>query len=139
MLVMNEVVLAVAKKLRQLYPDVPVYTENVKQGLEKPCFFITCEKPVMRRYMDARWYCRTPVTVYCFPGADKQNAELGSVFLQMFHALELIDCGGPLRGSNMKASRSDGVGVFQADYSCFVNWKEEVEQGDGMMLELKLI
>ena len=139
MLVMNEVVLAVASRLRQLYPDVPVYTENVKQGLEKPCFCIACEKPVMRRYMGERWHCRTPVTVYCFPGTDGQNAELDGVFTQLFNALELIDCGGFLRGSNMKASRSDGVGIFQADYSCFVHWKEEAEKEDGMMLELKLI
>lgn len=139
MRVINEVVLAVAQRLRQVFPDVPVYTEDVKQGLEKPCFCVSCAKPVMRRYRGERWHCRLPVKVYCFPGTDGQNGELGGVFAQLFHALELIDCGGALRGSNMQASRSDGVGVFQADYSCFVRWEEKAEQEDGMMLELKLI
>ena len=139
MLVMNEVVLAAAQKLRQLYPDVPVYAEDVKQGLEKPCFCISCAKPVMRRYMGERWYCRLPVTIYCFPGTDERRRELGSVFAQLFHALEVIDCGGALRGSNMQASESDGVGVFRVDYSFFARWEEAAEPEGGMMLELKLI
>lgn len=135
---MNEVVLAVAQKLRQLEPDMPVYTEDVKQGLEKPCFCISCAKPAMRRYMGTRWHCRLPVTVYCFPGTDERRGELGNMLGELFYALELIDCGGALRGSGMRASESDGVGIFQVEYGFFVRWAEETEPENGMMLELKL-
>ena len=135
----NDVILAVARRLRQSFLDVPVYTESVKQGIEKPCFCISCAKPVLRRYMGERWHCRLPVTVYCFPGTGGQNAELGEMFTQMFHALETIECDGAMHGSNMQASRSDGVGVFQVDYSCFIRWEEVDAQEDGMMLELKMI
>ncbi len=38
--VVNEIVLGIAAKIKQIYKDYPIYTDNQEQGLEKPCFFI---------------------------------------------------------------------------------------------------
>ncbi len=134
----NDVVRSVAKVLRELYPEAEVYTEAVKQGLEAPCFCICCGKPEMRRFMGKRWRYSLPVTLYCFPEEEGEGAELNEIFEQLFGALELIDCFGPMRASGMHASVSDGVGVFCVDYDFFVEW-EKAADTSGMMLELKLL
>lgn len=133
----HDVIRAVAKAVRRAFPDRAVYLEVVEQGLEEPCFCISCARPAMRRYMGKRWRCSLPVTLHCFPGGDGERTELGEIFERLFSALELIECDGPLRGSNMHAGVRDGVGVFSVDYDFFTEWTEEAEQGPGVMLELR--
>lgn len=36
----NDIVFGIAKTLDSNFADVPIYTDNVEQGLEMPCFFI---------------------------------------------------------------------------------------------------
>lgn len=138
MRMVGEVVRAVARAIRELYPEAEIYTEEVKQGLTEPCFSICCTGPVMRRYMGNRWRCRMPVTVYCFLQGEDKNRELGAIFEQLYGVLELIDCCGPLRACGMHASVSDGVGIFCAEYDFFAEWEDTAEES-GMMLELKLL
>lgn len=133
----SDVIRAAAEAVRRAFPDRAVYLEAVEQGLEAPCFCISCARPTMRRYMGKRWRCRLPVILHCFPDGDGERAELGGIFERLVRVLELIDCGGPLRGSNMHADVCDGVGVFSVDYDFFTEWTEEAEDGLGVMLELR--
>lgn len=134
----DELIRAVARVLRKAFPEAAVYVEGVEQGLEAPCFCICCEKPVVRRFLGKRWRCSLPVTLYCFPGGEDVRRELNGIFERLFTAMELIDCGGPLRAGSLHASISDGVGIFCAEYDFFAETGSIAETGPGVMLELKL-
>ena len=135
----EKVLHAAAAAVRRAFPEATVYLDAVEQGLEAPCFCLCCAKPRMRRFLGERWRCSLPVTLYCFPGSDEKNSELNGVFDRLFAAMEVIDCEGPLRGGNMQADISDGVGVFRVDYDFFCSYKEAQEdEGSDVMLELLL-
>lgn len=134
----DEVMQAVAATVRRSFADMPVFIGKVDQGLKPPCFCICCERPEMERFLGGRWRCRLPLTLYCFPGSGREQ-ELCAVFEELYHALELIDCGGFLRAARMDAAVRDGVGVFCADYDFFVRWTEKDGAEGGVMLELKLM
>lgn len=130
----NEAVLGAAARVRACFPGLPVYTELQEQGLEEPCFCVSCLQPKVERFRGERWRAQLPVTVHYFPGSKERRMELGRIFAELMTALEQIECAGEaLRGSNMTASEQDGVGVVCVDYDFFMELREEKADDCAMM------
>lgn len=98
------------------------YMEEIQQGLEEPCFFISPINPTSRRYMGKRYFRQNQFAIQYFPESkDNPNAECNGVAERMCWCLEVIQAGGgAVRGSNMKYKIVDGVLNFFVNYDCFV-------------------
>ena len=96
--------------------------EEIQQGMEEPCFFISSISPAFRRYMGKRYLRQNQFAIQYFPESkDSPNAECNEAAERMCWCLEVIQAdGGAVRGSNMKYEIVDGVLNFFVDYDCFV-------------------
>lgn len=77
--------------LKAEYPDVPVYDEIVKEGLETPSFLVTCVTVSKRRLIDIRWRFRYVYNVQYFtPEDDEPNGDTTAVWDRLPVLLEFI-------------------------------------------------
>lgn len=103
-----------------------IYTEDVEQDLNEPCFSI---KPIMQsntqrlgdRYFRGNLFC-----IYYFPKASIE--ECFDVEERLIDALEYITVNGDLlRGTGMHGETVDGVLTFILNYNLFVAKEPNVE------------
>ena len=72
----NDVKDAISIKLNQIYGDYyEIYSKDVKQGLNPPCFFIKILNPSQRQLIGNRYYLKISVDVHYFPAIKGDNAE----------------------------------------------------------------
>lgn len=124
----NEIVVAISKALYDEFGDeYKIYTENVEQGLARPCFFIQCISPKIKRFRGNRFYFASQFVVQYFPRSVDFRAENLDTTERLFDALEFIDTdGGKIMGSDIYSNtNSDGVLSFFINYNLF-GVKEQV-------------
>lgn len=99
-----------------------VYDEEIKQGLEEPCFFIKCLNPTNSLFLGRRYYRVNNFVIQYFPKSEhKPKAECYTVAEQLMQCLESIPVlDEVLRGTEMKFEVIDGILNFFVNYNCFV-------------------
>ena len=99
-----------------------IYTQEVKQGLKKPCFSVLCINPVFKQYLGKRYFSMNQFCVYYFPENDIDNfKECNEVSERIFDCLELITVDKDIiRASNINSNINDGVLIFTVNYNLFV-------------------
>ncbi|CDX04158.1 hypothetical protein DesLBE_1962 [Desulfitobacterium sp. LBE] len=115
--------------LHQHFPGISVYGEEIRQGFDKPCFFVKLF-PVSQNQLLGRRYqrnhsfdiCYFPVVVDEGEGeGNRQNQDMHDVAEQLYEAMELIpvvDEGDRLmRGTKMRHEIIEGVLHFFVDYN----------------------
>ncbi len=126
--VINSIIAGISIALNQEFGDgCKNYTEEVKQGLEEPCFFISCIHPTHkllrgRRYLQENMFC-----IQYFP-ADEGRAkeECHAVAGRMFSCLEWITADGALvRGTGRNAEIEDGILNFFVNYDLLFRRAED--------------
>lgn len=112
-----------------------VYTENIEQGLEEPCFSIRCLNPTMEHFFGKRYFRTNQFCIHYFPqSSDKQN-ECFAVLERLFQVMEYIIVGDDLtRGTEMNSEWNGDVLHFFVNYNMFVN---DVEVVDNYMESLE--
>jgi hypothetical protein len=119
----NSIIEAISISLNAEFGDsYKNYTEEVKQGLKEPCFFISCINPTHNLFLGKRYFRENQFCIQYFP-ADKQRAkeECNSVAERMEFCLEWLTVTGDLvRGSKMKYEVVDGILNFFVNYDLFV-------------------
>ena len=114
--------------------EYEIYTESVKQGLNPPCFIVTCINPTQELFMGVRYVKNNSFCIHFFPGSDDEaKAEINCVRDRLFNALEYITVDGDLvRGSDMTAEADDEQNVlnFMIAYNFFV--RKQREEADVM-------
>ena len=64
----NELIQAVGQELYQEFGNgYTIYANAVKQGLQEPCFFVSCMNPARRRFFGNRYFRKTPFVIQYFP------------------------------------------------------------------------
>ena len=124
----NSIIAGISIALNQEFGDgCKNYTEEVKQGLEEPCFFISCIHPTHkllrgRRYLQENMFC-----IQYFPQDKRQaNEECNAVADRLFFCLEYVTVTGDLvRGTKMRSEIVDGVLNFFVNYDLFVYKRTE--------------
>ena len=120
---LNDIVDGISEKLNETFgDDYEIYTEQVKQGLQEPCFTVSCISPASMQVIGNRYLRRNLFSVKYFP-QDSTNAKSEYLDVQdkLFLALEYITAGGDLmRGTDMNGQFVDGVLVFMVNYDFFV-------------------
>ncbi len=105
--------------------DYEIYREEIKQGLKEPCFFISCLKPEVNKFLNNRYFSNIPFCIQYFPVTQDKNIECICVSERLFDCLEYIkDNDSTIMGSNMNYEIVDGVLNFWVNYSFFILKKQ---------------
>jgi hypothetical protein len=97
-----------------------LYTEEVRQGLREPCFFVSCISPDTKVLRGRRYRHTNQFAVQYLTNADEPRADCNRVSEQLFNCLELITVEGELiRGTGMEAAIEDDVLTFTVNYDYF--------------------
>ncbi len=119
----NELIAAISQALNTEFgDDYTIYSEEVVQGLQEPCFFITCINPTNRLFLNKRYFRENQFYLQYFP-ADTMRAreECNAVAERLYWCLEHISVAGDLtRGTKMRYEVVDDVLNFFVNYDLFV-------------------
>lgn len=102
--------------------NIPIYAEEVKQGVKKPCFFIKTESVKEIPYIGERFLrkCRLLITFYPEDGSGK-HAECERTAERLFDCLKFIDTGDrPVMGREMSFEIKDGRLLFHVEHNEFM-------------------
>lgn len=124
---------AISIKLNQIYGDnYEIYSKDVEQGLNPPCFFIKILNPSRRQLIGNRYYLEVSCDVHYFPAVEGDNDKLDEFGMSLFDDLEYITMvnGDQIRGTNMSYEKVDGVLHFFVTYGLYV--KKDVPAEDPM-------
>lgn len=131
-MLVNDIIVGLSMKINKIFSDTyKIYDDNVKQGLEKPCFFINwingeetrqigIEK---RNYLDKLHFDITGFS------QNDTRIELNDMADKLYD-LEYITLknGILLRADSMKPEISDGVLHFFLDYKIFIAKEDETSE-----------
>lgn len=115
----NKIVDGISEKLNSVFGDeYEIYSEQVKQGLKEPCFFIALISSRMMQIVGNRYDCKTSFVVQYFPASvTDANTECYDMQGSLFSALEYITVDGDLqRGIKMRGELVNGILHFFVDY-----------------------
>lgn len=119
----NAIIAAVSQALNAEFGDAyAIYTEQIAQGLQEPCFFVACVNPTSKLFLDKRYFRENQFCLQYFP-ADTARAreECNAVAERLYCCLEHISVAGDLtRGSQMRYEVVDDVLSFFVNYDMFV-------------------
>jgi len=118
----NDVINAVSGQLAEHFPNMPRYGEEIKQGLNAPCFFIKLLSGSQTREVGRRYYRTQMMDIHYFPNPAKdQNEDAWDMAERLNDILEYIPFGsGVFRGSRMRGEIVDGVLHFFVNYDFHV-------------------
>lgn len=117
-----QIITGIAKALTSEFGDkYTVYAEKVKQGLRKPCFFISLDSICEIPFPMGRYFRENIFTVTFYPEGEDEKRECIRTAERLFQCLEYIYAGNDLtRGSKMSCNIEDGVLKFTLHYDMFV-------------------
>jgi hypothetical protein len=113
----NDLINGISIKLNQVF-GYEIYSKNVEQGLEPPCFFIKALNPSRKQMIGNRYYLEVPFDVHYFPSVRGNNDELDEVGTSLFNDLEYINLLNGVPASNKYAkakfpdSRSNNLKII---------------------------
>lgn len=137
----NKLIDAISLKLHAEFgDDYKIYTEEVKQGLKTPCFFINTSKNEEDLFRNNRYYQTNPFIIQYLPSEGDEKYKCNDVKERLFNSLEYVTIKEKnrngetieslVRGTNMSGEYAEGILNFMINYNMFV-YKEE-EQADKM-------
>lgn len=134
----NEIIDGISEAIYEDFGDgYNIYTEEVEQGLEKPCFSIVCVKPTSNLYRGRRHQIVNLFCIYYFSSTSDTTAESMAVVDRLYDCLEYIKVDGDLtRGTNMRAEVAElNTWAFFVEYDMFVIKTEEIDNMEELELE----
>lgn len=120
---LNEIVEGIAIALHTEFGDgYEIYQNDVEQGLQEPCFFITVLKPELSPLLKGRYLATNPFDIHYFPMTSGDNAELCDAAERMEECLEFITLpdGGMLHGTSISYQIVDDVLHLFVNFNCIV-------------------
>lgn len=114
---------AISRKLFAIF-GYPNHMEEIKQGLQEPCFFLMPMAPTDRHFFGNRHYRQHGFLIQYFPENETGlRRECYAVAEKLMQCLEWITLEGeerPIRGTNLHYQIVDDVLQFFVDYDFFV-------------------
>jgi hypothetical protein len=137
----NEVLDGVIAAIADEFDPIPVYDEQVEQGMPEPSFAVRSIHPRQALFLNRR-YKRVELieVVYFPPNGEGRKRNTNEVLEKLFSILEIIQAGDDtIRGTDMDAHIDDEnhVGVFTVNYKYFVDSDDESEKPAITELDLK--
>jgi len=109
----------ITQALAEKFQDCAVYGgQEVAQGLNKPCFFVTMTAFSQKPLPGSRYERRQEFEIKYYPRQEGDFEELYGIAERLFLALEAVDTEqGVVRGTNMRTSIDAGLLGFCASYN----------------------
>lgn len=85
----NEVINGITEALHREFPDCKIYTEDVHQGLEAPCFIVTSVQPGRVKKSFVTYEYTEQIAIQYFPL--EERAEMNDVVDRLQDCLEVIE------------------------------------------------
>lgn len=124
----NDVRQGVIAALKQNFPNLKIYGEEIKQRFQAPCFFVKIFPVSHTREQGRRFLRAHSLDIHYFPATEHANEEMHGVAEQLYDVMEYITVNEELcRGTNMSHEIVDGVLHFFVDYDFHV-WREKPEK-----------
>ncbi len=102
---------------KQFSDEYPVYTEDVKQGFEAPCFFVSLVRGTASPLISDRKHHTHLFSVQFISSGEEQNELCNDMLYALYELLEVISVdGGLIRGTNLEGNILDGVVNFTVNY-----------------------
>lgn len=126
----DRIIKAVSLALNEEFGDsYKIYTEEVSQGMETPCFFIICDRPGRKLYFDRKHFRSNIFCIQYTPHTEDIRAECNEVAERLFECLEYIRVDGSLlRGTKMEPETADGILYFFLNYDFFTYREKDTEK-----------
>lgn len=129
----NKIIDGISKALYKEFGDkYEIYTEEMEQGLQEPCFSIICVKPTNNLFRENKYYRQNQFCIHYFPSTSDKRQECQEILEKLYQILEYVkikdeDKEKTIMGSNMNAEFDDGVLHFFINYNMFVYKVEDKE------------
>ena len=135
----NQLTMAIARAIKEQFPQTDIFTEQLEQGFESPCFFIFCEGQREYNKLDVRFLAEHTFVIEYFPKERNQNCcccakgdngDCWEVQSKLNRLLELIalDDGSLVRGTNRKGEIHDNVLHFFVDYDFYMLKRKQPDE-----------
>lgn len=124
----NEIMDAVTRRLDELFGDgCKIYTDNVEQGLETPCFFVGFLKTDVKQMLGRRSQRTYDMRIQYIPEEKQPSRELNGISEQLMEGMEYIALsdGSLMRGTGRSSEISEGMLTFLVSFSGFFIRQEE--------------
>ena len=124
----NQLTMAIARAIKEQFPQTDIFTEQLEQGFESPCFFVLCISHKEHDRLDVRFLTEHTFCISYFP--QKGNQECWEVQSKLNRLLELIalDDGSLVRGTNRKGEIHDDVLHFFVDYAFYMLKRKQPDE-----------
>ncbi|CCL55970.1 phage tail terminator family protein [Clostridioides difficile] len=118
---LNNIIDGISVKLDKSFGEsYTIYSEDVEQGINEPCFFIVPINSSKVSYPNARELKKNSFDVHYFPKSNDKSFEINEVAEMLLEELEYINVNEDLvRGTNMNYEIIDNVLHFFVDYNYF--------------------
>lgn len=117
----NAIISGISTKLDGAF-GYEIYDEEIKQGLQEPCFFIKCLNPTNNLFLGKRYFRKNSFVIQYFPKSEHKPKEecyaVGEDLMQQLEFIPVLDS--VLRGTEMNYEVIDSVLNFFVNYDCFV-------------------
>lgn len=137
-LMINSIIDGISIKLNQIFGDeYEIYSEDVKQGLNEPCFFIAFLNTSKTQWIGPRFLKENSFDIHYFPKGPDANGEMLDVAELLEVGLEYIVVDGSfVRGTKMNSEIVDGVLHFFVNYNMsMVKVEDPLDQMDGLSID----
>lgn len=126
----NEIISSISEVIYAEFGDkYEIYKESVKQGLNEPCFLISCINPKSEQFLGTRYFSTNQFSIQFF--GTGTYAECNDVAEQLFETLEYITVDDDLiRGTScsVNINSDDYILSFFVNYDTFMHKKAENQE-----------
>lgn len=119
----NNIIDGISIKLNEIFgDDYEIYSENIEQGFNEPCFFISLLNQTNTPKLGNRSYREYPFDIHYFPSvSNEKNKEINDINEKLLDALEYISVNDSLiKGSKINSEVVSNVLHFFVNYNVFI-------------------
>lgn len=133
----NSVIDGIVRAINSEFSEYCIYTEEVLQGLNRPCFFVYCVNPIVKRYVGSRCLRKNVCVVQYFGDTNEKKREYNDITDKLLTCLAYINVNGkPVMGSDVKIEIVDSVLNVKIAYSVWEYGQVDVEKMQDMKMVL---
>lgn len=133
----NKIMDGITRALYEEFGDkFRIYTEDSEQGMEEPCFFVSCISPTDERWLGDRRKLTNKFSIQYFPYTDEPKRECNAIRDRLTIALEYIDTtDGKIEGTSFSSEMTNGFLTTFVNYNCFAY---RIVERDPVMEEMSM-
>ncbi len=128
--IINDIISAICVKLYNAFGDgYDIYTENVEQGFNEPCFFVSSASAITNHFRNNVYVENNLFSITYFPSTKDKAKECNNVREKLYDLFEFLEFQGSLLGGkDMEGIVQDDVLVFTVNYDFFTLKEMEKEK-----------